>query len=90
MIAKLIWKGIVTVAEYTMGPDGQEYRYFYSPGWQIQTDAEMPVEKFRSTEKWQLLGYTAGGELAMMIPGCQVRGFSACNKAPDKHVVCNL
>lgn len=66
--------GFVTVSEWTYAPNGREYRYFYCSDWRVVIDKDSPVENFRSSEKWQLYGYV-DNELAMVIPGCQVKAF---------------
>lgn len=71
--------GVVTVYEWTCMPDGESYKHIWCNDWQILTDKEVPIEGFRSVEKWQLLGHI-NGEVVCVIPGCQVKGWAACKE----------
>lgn len=77
----VITSGVITVVNWTMAPDGLRYLYFYCDRWEIITDAMMPVKKFRSVEHWQLAA-VVGKEVLMLIPGCQVKGWSFCRTIP--------
>ena len=74
--------GVVTLCVWTMAPDGQKYLYAFCRNWAISTDKTFPVEGFRSTEKWQLIGRNQDGQVVAVIPGCQVKAFMACDKRP--------
>ncbi len=80
--------GVVTAANWLMGPDGEKYLYFFSRGWTILTDQtfgdKLGLDKFRSTEHWQLVVLSEQGSLLLMIPGCQVQGFLTCALPPDR------
>ena len=77
----LLKEGIVTVSNWTMAADGGKYLHFFCREWEIITDADMPIEKFRSSEKWQLIAKVDGVPMGL-FPGCQVKGFIAANKVP--------
>ena len=88
---KLPQIGIVS-CEWVMGPDGDQKQYFFCSRWEIITNAIMPIEGFRSSEKWQLIARNARGHVVALIPGCKVRGFM---KAPASAIsgnplICNL
>lgn len=76
--------GIVTLANWTMCPDGHTYLYIWCPAWRVTTDAdlgeEIGVDKLRSSERWQLIGVGVGGEIRIVIPGCQVKAFVPCER----------
>lgn len=77
-----IQAGIVSVGNWLMMPDGDEYRYIWCPDWRLITDKEVPKNNFRSSEHWSLLGLNEKGEIIIVIPGCHVKGFIACKTAP--------
>jgi hypothetical protein len=73
--------GIVSLSNWTMMPDGDTYLYVWCDRWEIITDGQVPVENFRSAEKWQLLA-VAGGEVLAVVPGCQVKGWAFAARPP--------
>ena len=77
--------GIVTVANWTAMPNGKLYLYLFSRSWLIVTDKGMAqaanLERFKSTEGWQIVS-VMDGEVQVLIPGCQVKGFAACTSTP--------
>ena len=75
------YSGIVTLDSWTAMQDGDEYRYVFCGHWEIQTDKDMPVEGFRSTERWQIIAY-AKDQPVMIVPGCRVGAFVICDECP--------
>lgn len=77
--------GVVTVENWTMAPNGETYLHFWAEKWVVETDkgfaAAMGLKDFRSSERWQLIG-VRDGEPALILPGCQVKGFYVCDLAP--------
>jgi hypothetical protein len=84
-----LFSGIVTTSDWTCGPNGEQYRHFYSEKWRIVTDAQMPIEKFRSAEHWCLMAYD-GPVVEMIIPGCRVNAWVRTEQPPDRQGVCIL
>ena len=78
---KTMQAGVVTVGEWVLMPDGEVHKYLWCENWMVVTDKMVPLEKFKSSEKWSLVGI-AYGEIAVWIPGCVVKGFAACEKMP--------
>lgn len=76
--------GLITVINWTMAPDGKKYLFFWAPRWQIVTDAEIPVERFRSSERWQLIAVSSNSDVLAVFPGCQVKAWIYCETAPEK------
>lgn len=76
--------GLVTVINWTMAPDGNKYLFFWAPRCQIMTDAEIPVDRFRSSERWQLVAISRDSEVLAVFPGCQVKAWIRCEKSPEK------
>lgn len=80
--------GVVTAANWLMGSCDEKYLYFFSSDWTILTDQtfgeKFRLDKFRSTEHWQLVVLSARGSLLLMIPGCQVQGFLTCALPPER------
>jgi hypothetical protein len=74
--------GIITVINWTMAPDGNKYLFFWAPRWQIVTDAEIPVERFRSSERWQLIAVSSDSDVLAVFPGCQIKAWIHCKSAP--------
>jgi hypothetical protein len=75
--------GIVTLCNWTMFFDGEEYLYVFCRKWTIFTDKMNPLKGFHnSAEKWQLVGLGENGEVVALIPGCQVKGFVVSDKCP--------
>jgi len=81
MLENKPYPGIVTLLNWTAMQDGEEYRYVWCGNWRIQTDKQMPIEGFRSSEHWQLIAHHEDKPV-MLIPGCQVVGFTICDEAP--------
>ncbi len=81
MLENKHYAGIVTLLNWTAMQDGEEYRYVYCEDCRIQTDKQMPVEGFRSSEHWQLIAYY-DDKPVMVIPGCQVKAFVICDEDP--------
>ena len=79
-------RGIVTLANWTMMPDGETYLFVFGR-WAILTDkavAELAsLPGFKSSEKWLAVGYGQGSEPAIIVPGCQVKGIVPCVKRPE-------
>ncbi len=71
--------GVITVSNWTMAADGETYLYFWSDNGFVATDKMMPIEGFRSTEKWTLIAIGKDERAMMMFPGCKVKGFVACS-----------
>lgn len=82
--------GVISVNDWTMAHDGQEYRYFFCNRWRIVTDKETMIEGFRSSEKWQLHALSEDGVLLAVFPGCQVKAFVFCRSALDRKTICDL
>ncbi len=81
-LSSLPKSGIVTMSGWYMAGDGKRYVYFFCSHWQVITDKMVPIDGFKSTEKWQLLGWS-GNKIIAMFPGCKVQGILACNACPD-------
>lgn len=89
MIAKALEgniSGMVTLSHWTVMENGKIYLYLFSRKWLIVTDKGMAeaasLERFKSTEGWQIVSVGDDGEVQTLIPGCQVKGFVACSRAP--------
>ena len=78
MLKKTDYEGIVTLNGFIAMQNGEEYRYLWSSDWRIQTDKQMPIENFRSSEHWQMIAHW-GGDPVVVIPGCQVNAFVICD-----------
>ena len=76
--------GIISVINWTMAPDGDKYLFFWSHRWQIITDVDVPVEHFRSSERWQLIAVSSNSEVLAVFPGCQVKAWVYCEVPPEK------
>lgn len=74
--------GLITVLNWTMAPDGEKYLFFWAARWQITTDSEMPIENFRSSERWQLIAISPDSEVLAVFPGCQVKAWIRCKTPP--------
>lgn len=74
--------GLVTIVNWTMAPDGQKYLYFWSQRWQVITDSDIPAQKFRSTERWQLIAVSHNADVLAVFPGCQVKAWIRCLNPP--------
>jgi hypothetical protein len=79
--------GIITLATWTMCPDGETYLYLWCYEWRLATDAEMPAPNFRSSERWQAFGVGRTGHLEFVIPGCQVKAFVVSDEPPSRPTV---
>ncbi len=73
---------IVTVAHYTMCPDGLVYLYLWCADWRVVIDRDL-MEGFRSSERWQLHAIV-GGEFVVALPGCQVKAVVRSKTPPPE------
>ena len=76
--------GLITVMNWTMAPDGERYLHFWASHWEIMTDANMPIEGFRSSERWQLIALASNSDVLAVFPGCQVKAWIRCETPPPK------
>ena len=79
-----ITAGIINLANWMMMADGQLYNAAWCQRWEILADKQIPVDGFRSSEHWQLIGI-ANGEIAILIPGCQVYTWVFCEQPPQNN-----
>ena len=87
--------GVVTTKEWTCDQFGLNRRAFFADRWEIKTDAQMPIENFKSSERWSVAGYrydphTDQMELVALFPGCQILGFVKAEEVPFSADVANL
>lgn len=75
--------GVVTLLQWTMMPDGCTYMHIWAESWEVVTDKATGIENFRSSEKWHLVHRDGNGVPDIIIPGCQVKGFAACESNPS-------
>ncbi len=80
-LSQLPQSGIVTLNDWEMAGDGHRYKYVFCSHWRIVTDGMIPIDKFRSTERWQLFGWV-GDKIVAMFPGCKVQGYIVSEKCP--------
>ncbi len=76
--------GIITLVNWTLAPDGDKYLFFWSSFWAVLTDSDIPVDKFRSSERWQLAAISEVGEVIAIFPGCQVKAWIQCAEPPAR------
>ncbi len=74
--------GVITLINWTLAQDGHRYLFFWAKRWQIITDAEIPVEHFHSSERWQLIAINKNGGVLAVFPGCQVKAWIKCDQSP--------
>ena len=70
--------GLISVLNWTMAPDGRRYLYFWARRWQVITDAQIPVEHFHSSERWQMVAVSSNSDVLAVFPGCQVKAWFRC------------
>ena len=81
-LSQLPESGIVTVYDWMMAGDGKRYKHFFCTLWQIITDKMVPIDGFKSTEKWQLLGWR-NSKIVAIFPGCKIQGLISCADIPN-------
>ena len=74
--------GIVTVNDWTLVPNGAQYKYFWCAHWVVVTDKDLPITGFRSSEQWQLFA-VVNTAVRMAIPGCGVKTWMRCECPPE-------
>lgn len=78
--------GVITLVNWTLMPNGQTYLYLWARKWVVMTDDVIGrfinAPKFRSSERWSLVGYGDGPDPKVFIPGCQVKGWARCEEVP--------
>lgn len=77
-----VTSGVITFADYRMMADGRRYIAAWSPRWEIIADKDMPM-KLRSAEGW-FAAAVVGGNVVLILPGCQVKSWSYCTNMPEK------
>jgi hypothetical protein len=77
----MITTGVISLTQWCMAPDGMQYIYFFHDAWKILTDKNMPVEDFRSAERWSLAAYK-NHEIIALFPGCKITGYIKCDRKP--------
>jgi hypothetical protein len=75
--------GVVTLANWTMMADGSAYMHVWADKWHVVTNEGSGIKGLRTTDKYHLVAYSADGKAAVIIPGCQVKGYAACEKNPS-------
>ena len=75
--------GIVTVDEWQLMPDGNEYVHIFCNKWQLHIERDLPIEMFRSMKNVTLLGIDDNNIIKLIIPGDRIRGFVYCDKCPE-------
>ncbi len=75
--------GVVTLLQWTMMPDGATYMHLWARSWEVVTNKDTGIDGFKSVERWHLVSRDARGVPLVIIPGCQVKGFAACDKNPS-------
>lgn len=73
--------GVVTVADWTMATNGKRYICFWCGHWRVVPDKQMPIDGFKSSEKWTLFAIV-DGDVVMAIPGCQIKAWVRSDKSP--------
>ena len=81
--------GIITVANWTMAPTGETFLYFWAKCWVVITDKMMPIDSFKSSEKWTLMAIV-DDKAVMLLPGCQVKGFMHAEQCPKLPNLCEI
>ena len=56
--------------------------YFYCDRWEIITDKTIPIDGFRSSERWQLAAMDIQGNTLALFPGCQIKAWLSCKSMP--------
>ena len=76
--------GTVTVVNWTLMADGETYLHVWAERWEVLTDKTIgeSLPGFRSTEHWTLAAIV-NGEIAMLIPGCQIKAWVSIAKCPN-------
>jgi len=72
--------GILNTRNYLYAPDGDQYMAFWCEEWSLVSDKEFPIP-IRAADRWCVIAYQ-GNEIAAVIPGCEVTGFTVCYKPP--------
>lgn len=73
--------GIVTTSEFLWAPDEMRYVGFWCARWKVIPDKHVPVEDFRSQERWHLCAMD-GDTVILIIPSCRFAGWARMEKPP--------
>jgi hypothetical protein len=79
--------GVVTTSAWTSGPDGHEYRKFWSARWHVVTNKASGIQDLHTTDRFAIVALRPDGHPAMIIPGCRFDGFSQCSVPPNPGTV---
>ena len=76
--------GVVTLLEWSLFPDGDTYKHIYADRWEIVTEKDFPVPGLHmGSERWFAVAVSKELKPLVIIPGCQVKSWAACNKKPQ-------
>lgn len=75
--------GVVSLLQWTMMPDGSTYMHVWASNWTVVTNEASGIKGLRTADRWHLVSHTPDGKIRVIIPGCQVKSFAACNANPS-------
>lgn len=89
--------GVVCTTDWRTAPDGDQYRTFWSPSWQMLTEAQAAKDLGLSEStfcserdtKWALVAIV-GSEVVMVLPGCEVKAWIKTAACPGGGSVYDL
>jgi len=75
--------GVIQLLQWTMMPDGTAYMNAWAKEWRIITNKASGIDGLHTTDRFHVACYDANGKLLAIFPGCQVKGFVACDANPS-------
>jgi hypothetical protein len=73
--------GTVTLNTAMALADGAWASCVWARKWRVLTDAMIPIDRFRSSERWSLIALDDNDRVLALIPGCRVHAYVFAEKA---------
>lgn len=75
--------GVIQLLQWTMMSDGTNYMNVWAKSWRVITNKASGIDGLRTSDRYHIAAYGPDGKIRILIPGCQVKAFVACEKNPS-------
>ena len=73
--------GVVQTKDSVLLANGEWSACLFCRHWRLVTDEMLGVPGIRSHDGWAVAAFNEKGRLLLLIPGCRVKSFTACEVA---------
>jgi len=74
--------GVVTLTDWVLMADGCQHKYVWAPEWTVVTNRASGIDGLKTQDAYHLVAYRPDGVPAVIVPGCKVLAYCACDKNP--------